>query len=84
MEIKTKKKSPVYGIADVAIEIDENGKKTYWIQNAGWHAGQGGKEFTYGNCAVDTLEDALEILKTRLLRDQKDIEDHIVKKFGEA
>jgi hypothetical protein len=57
-----------YKIADVAVEIRDD-KVVYWIYNAGFHPGQGGMEFVYGNSGYSELEPALDVLKRNLLRD---------------
>lgn len=58
-----------YKIAEVDIEIGENDKVTYWCYNYGFHASQGGQEFTYGNFGTNDLESSLELLKTKLVKD---------------
>ena len=59
-----------YKIAEIAIEFKEDGTPPmYWVYNAGYHAGQGGMEFVYGNFGTPSLEQSLELLKTRLIRD---------------
>lgn len=57
-----------YKIAEIAIELKED-SNTFWIYNAGWHPGQGGQEFCWGNLGTDNLDSALELLKNKLTRD---------------
>lgn len=58
-----------YKIAEISIELKEDGTPMYWVYCAGYHAGQGGMEFVYGNFGTPSLEQSLEILKTKLIRD---------------
>lgn len=58
-----------YKIAEIAIELKEDGTPIYWVHNAGYHPGQGGMEFVYGNFGTPSLEQSLELLKTKLIRD---------------
>ena len=58
-----------YRIADIAIEFKEDGTPMYWVYNAGYHPGQGGMEFTYGNFGTPSLEKSLDLLKEKLVRD---------------
>lgn len=58
-----------YKVAEVTIEFKEDGTPMYWVYNAGYHPGQGGMEFTYGNFGISDLEKALDILKRNLVRD---------------
>ena len=58
-----------YRIAEIAIEFKEDGTPMYWVYNAGYHPGQGGMEFVYGNFGTPTLETSLDLLKDRLMRD---------------
>ena len=67
------KRNPAYRIADVSIAFDDDGKPTYWINNVGWHAGQGSQEWAYAGTGSDDLECVLEILKRKLVKDEKDI-----------
>jgi hypothetical protein len=62
-----------YKIAEIALEMNEDGSITYWCYNVGNHAGQGGMEFCYGNFGTNKLESSLDLLKEKLLRDQDDI-----------
>jgi hypothetical protein len=66
-----------YKIAEVAIEFKEDGTPMYWVYNAGYHPGQGGMEFVYGNFGTPSLETSLELLKERLVRDL----DHILEEI---
>jgi hypothetical protein len=58
-----------YKIAEVAIKFKKDGTSMYWVYNVGYHPGQGGMEFTYGNFGTPDLEMALDILKQNLVRD---------------
>jgi hypothetical protein len=58
-----------YKIAELAIEFKEDGTPMYWVYNAGYHPGQGGMEFIYGNFGTPTLTTSLDLLKERLVRD---------------
>lgn len=60
-------------IAEIAIEIKDDDKITYWIYNAGYHPSQGGMEFSYGNSGVSSLEVALDMLKRKLTKDIDEI-----------
>lgn len=62
-----------YRIAEVAIEMEDDGKIKYWCYSVGNHPGQGGMEFCYGNFGTDNLETSLDLLKDKLLRDIDDI-----------
>ena len=64
MEIKNR--NPPYKIAEVAIEIQEDGTPMYWIYNYGFHPAQGGMEFCYGNSGSQDLECSIEVLKRNL------------------
>lgn len=61
--------NPKFKIAEVAIEINEDGTTTFWAYNIGYHPGQGGMEFGWGNFGTGDLEDSLSLLKCYLLRD---------------
>jgi hypothetical protein len=58
-----------YKIAEITIELKEDGTPVYWVYNAGYHPGQGGMEFVYGNFGTPSLETSLDLLKERLVRD---------------
>ena len=62
-------KTNKYKIAEIAIELREDGSPMYWCYNAGMFPAQGGMEFTYGNFGTPNLEQSLEKLKTILIRD---------------
>lgn len=69
-----------YKIAEITIELKEDGTPIYWIYHAGWHPGQGGMEFVYGNFGTPSLENSLDLLKERLVRDIDDILAQVKKK----
>jgi hypothetical protein len=58
-----------YNLAQIGIEFKEDGTPMYWVYNHGYHPGQGGMEFTYGNFGTPNLEVALDLLKRNLVRD---------------
>ena len=66
-----------YRIAEIAIEFKEDGTPMYWVYNAGYHPGQGGMEFVYGNFGTPALETSLDLLKEKLVRDIDDILEEI-------
>jgi hypothetical protein len=66
-----------YKIAEIAVEINEDSSNTFWISNAGWHPGQGGMDFCWGNCGVKDLNVSLDILKKKLNKDIDYIIEHI-------
>lgn len=68
-----------YRIADIAVEFDGD-KIMYWVNNVGFHANQGGMEFGFGNFGTNDLEQSLEILKNRLVRDLDVILEEVRKK----
>ncbi len=59
-----------YKIAEVAVEIKDNGEVMYWVSCAGTFSEQGGKAFTYGNFGTPNLEQSLDKMKSILLKDQ--------------
>jgi hypothetical protein len=78
--IKKIKQPKLYKIADVAIQIDENGKAMFWCNNIGYHAEQGGMCFGWGNFGTDTLDSTLNVLKDKL---EKAMPEIMVKIDGE-
>ena len=72
-------KNNKYKIAEIAIELNED-ENTFWVYNAGWHPGQGGMEFCWGNCGVKDLDVAMELLKSKLKKDIDYIVDEIRRK----
>ena len=72
-----------YKIAEISIELKEDGAPMYWVYSAGYHAGQGGMEFVYGNFGTPSLEQSLDILKTRLIRDIDIILERVREKENE-
>ncbi len=59
-----------YKIAEVAIEVKENGEIMYWVSCAGTFSEQGGNAFVYGNFGTPNLEQSLDKMKSILLKDQ--------------
>jgi hypothetical protein len=59
-----------YKIAEVAIEVKENGEIMYWVYCAGTFSEQGGNAFVYGNFGTPNLEQSLDKMKSILLKDQ--------------
>lgn len=68
-----------YKIADVSIEIKEDGSKMYWLTYAGLHASQGGMEFGYGSTGFESLDTLLDYYKNKY----KKSEDEILKTIKE-
>lgn len=64
-------------LAEIAIELKDDGTETYWIYHAGIHANQGGMEFCYGNAGHQSLDLALEYLNRKLKRDIDLIKDEV-------
>jgi len=58
-----------YNLAQIGIEFKEDDTPMYWVYNHGYHPGQGGMEFTYGNFGTPDLGRALDLLKLNLVRD---------------
>jgi hypothetical protein len=58
-----------YKIAEIAVELKEDGEYVFWCYNLGFHPGQGGMEFCYGNFGTINLEKSLDILKEKLVKD---------------
>lgn len=59
-----------YKIAEVAVEIKDNGEVMYWVYCAGTFPEQGGMQFTYGNFGTPNLEQSLDKMKLILVKDQ--------------
>lgn len=70
-----------YKVAEIAIELKEDGTPIYWGFNAGWHPGQGGMEWAYGNYGVETLETLFILMKKKLKEAEptllKDIKERV-------
>lgn len=62
-----------YKIAEVAVEVKDNGEIMYWIYCAGTFPEQGGMAFTYGNFGTPNLEHSLDKMKLILVKDQDTI-----------
>ena len=59
-----------YKIAEVAVEVKDNGEIMYWVYCAGTFPEQGGMAFTYGNFGTPNLEQSLDKMKLILVKDQ--------------
>jgi hypothetical protein len=59
-----------YKIAEVAVEIKDNGEIIYWVYCAGTFPEQGGMAFTYGNFGTPNLEQSLDKMKRIILKDR--------------
>lgn len=66
-----------YKIAEVAVEVKDNGEIMYWVYCAGTFPEQGGMAFTYGNFGTPNLEQSLDKMKGILLKDQDQILEKI-------
>lgn len=73
-----------YKIAEVAVEVKDNGDIMYWVYCAGTFPGQGGMAFTYGNFGTPNLEQSLDKMKEILVKDQAIILDKVKDKNNEA
>ena len=62
-----------YKIAEVAVEVKDNGEIMYWVYCAGTFPEQGGMSFTYGNFGTPNLEQSLDRMKLILVKDQDTI-----------
>ena len=62
-----------YKIAEVAVEVKDNGEVMYWVYCAGTFPEQGGMAFTYGNFGTPNLEQSLDKMKAILVKDQDTI-----------
>lgn len=62
-----------YKIAEVAVEVKDNGEIMYWVYCAGTFPEQGGMAFTYGNFGTPNLEQSLDKMKLILVKDQDQI-----------
>lgn len=62
-----------YKIANIAIEVKEDGSKIFWVTYAGWHPGQGGMDFGEGSYGFPTLEGALEFYKMKYEKSEEEI-----------
>lgn len=58
-----------YKIAEITIEIKEDGTPMFWGYSYGFHAGQGGMDFTYGNYGSESIDQILEVMKSKLTKD---------------
>ena len=72
-----------YKIAEVAVEVKDNGEVMYWVYCAGTFPEQGGMAFTYGNFGTPNLEQSLDKMKAILIKDQAMILDKVKDKNNE-
>ncbi len=73
-----------YKIAEVAVEVKDNGEIMYWVYCAGTFPEQGGMAFTYGNFGTPNLEQSLDKMKAILVKDKAMILDKVKDKKNEA
>lgn len=69
-----------YKIAEVAVEVKDNGEIMYWVYCAGTFPEQGGMAFTYGNFGTPNLEQSLDKMKLILVKDQDTILERVKEK----
>jgi len=69
-----------YKIAEVAVEVKDNGEVMYWVYCAGTFSEQGGMSFTYGNFGTPDLEQSLDRMKLILVKDQDKILERVKEK----
>lgn len=69
-----------YKIADIAVELKEDGSKMYWLTYAGLHASQGGMEFGYGSTGFESIEALLDFYKIKYDQSEDEIISTIKKK----
>lgn len=69
-----------YKIADIAVELKEDGSKMYWLTYAGLHASQGGMEFGYGSTGFESMEALLDFYKIKYDQSEDEIISTIKKK----
>ena len=69
-----------YKIAEVAVEVKDNGEVMYWVYCAGTFPEQGGMVFTYGNFGTPSLEQSLDLMKSKLLPAQEQIIQRIMER----
>lgn len=69
-----------YKIAEVAVEVKDNGEVMYWVYCAGTFPEQGGMVFTYGNFGTPNLEQSLDKMKSILIKDQDKILERVKEK----
>lgn len=72
-----------YKIAEVSIEVKDNGEIMYWVYCAGTFPEQGGMAFTYGNFGTPNLEQSLDKMKGILLKDQDLMLDKVKERENE-
>ena len=72
--------NPKYKVAEIAIELKEDGVPTFWVFNGGYHPSQGGMEFGWGNMGTNDLENAIDMLKIKLTRDLDVLLEEVKKK----
>ena len=72
-----------YKIAEVTVEVKDDGTVMYWVYCAGTFPEQGGMAFTYGNFGTPNLEQSLDKMKTILIKDQDTILEKVKGKENE-
>lgn len=72
-----------FKIAEIAIELKDDETPIYWVYNYGFHPGQGGMEFAYGNFGTPDFEASIDLLKTKLNKDLDYLIDTIKKRKEE-
>lgn len=72
-----------YKIAEVAVEVKDNGEIMYWVYCAGTFPEQGGMAFAYGNFGTPNLEQSLDKMKLILVKDQDQILERIAGRENE-
>ena len=51
-----------FKIAEIAIELKDDETPIYWVYNYGFHPGQGGMEFVYGNFGTPDFEASIDFV----------------------
>ena len=72
-----------YKIAEVVVEIKDDGEVMYWVYCAGTFSEQGGMAFTYGNFGTPNLEQSLDNMKAILVKDQDLVLEKVKRKDNE-
>jgi len=60
-----------YKLADIAMQLKEDGTKIFTVTYAGWHLGQGGMDFGEGSYGFQSMEDALNFYKMKFEKDEE-------------
>ena len=74
------KNGPRYNIASIAIQIDSEGKFSYWVTRVGNHPDQGGSYFGNGECGYTSYEQAVKGLLFHFNEDKEKILELIKEK----